>query len=81
MKHHDPFAPEPVELPQKPATAPAPEPLLIGAVPAARLLGISRTTLDALTRKGEIPRVKLAGRVLYSRDVLQAIARGEGGKS
>ena len=77
MKHHDPFAPEPVELPQKPATARAPEPLLIGAVPAAKLLGISRTTLDKLVRTGKIQPVRLAGRVLFSRSHLEAIAKGD----
>ena len=77
MKTNDPFAPNPLDAPTKLRADAELIPLLIGAVPAARLLGISRTTLDALTRKGEIPRVKLAGRVLYSRDVLQAIARGD----
>jgi excisionase family DNA binding protein len=57
---------------------PEPKPLLIGAKPAAQLLGISRTTLDLLVRKGEIPRVRLAGRVLFSVATLEAIARGEG---
>jgi predicted site-specific integrase-resolvase len=41
------------------------------------MLGISRTTLDLLVRKGEIPCVRLAGRVLFSVAVLEAIARGE----
>ena len=55
-----------------------PKPLLIGAKPAALMLGISRTTLDLLVRKGEIPCVRLGGRVLFSVAVLEAIARGEG---
>jgi excisionase family DNA binding protein len=53
------------------------KPLLVGAKPAAQALGISRTTLDALVRKGEIPCVRLGGRVLFSVAVLEAIARGE----
>lgn len=75
----DPFAPEPVEAPQKPAPTPAPEPLLVNAVTAAKLLGISRTTLDKLVRRGEIKPTRLAGRVLFSRLLLEAIARGESG--
>lgn len=54
------------------------KPLLIGAKPAALALGISRTTLDLLVRKGEIPCVRLGGRVLFNVAVLEAIARGEG---
>jgi len=77
----DPFAPEPVEAPQKPARAPAIEPLLVNAVTAAKLLGISRTTLDKLVRRGEIKPTRLAGRVLFPRSLLEAIARGEGGAS
>ena len=75
----DPFAPEPVEAPQKPAPTPALEPLLVNAVTAAELLTISRTTLDKLVRQGKIKPVRLAGRVLFSRSHLEAIARGEGG--
>jgi excisionase family DNA binding protein len=51
--------------------------LLIGAVPAAKLLGISRTTLDKLVRTGKIQTVRLAGRVLFSRSHLEAIAKGD----
>ena len=54
-------------------------PLLVDAVTAARLLGIGRTTLDALTRKGEIPCVRLASRVLFPTAALHRIANGEGG--
>lgn len=66
--------------PSKPVDAPSPAPLLVGANTARHLLGgISRTTLDLLVRKGEIPCVRLGGRVLFSVAVLEAIARGEGG--
>ena len=75
----DPFAPEPVEAPRKPAPTPALEPGLLDAVTAARFLGISRTTLDKLVRQGKIKPVRLAGRVLFSRSHLEAIARGESG--
>lgn len=75
----DPFAPEPVAPPQKPAPAPALEPLLVNAVTAAELLTISRTTLDKLVRQGKIKPVRLAGRVLFARSLLEAIARGESG--
>jgi excisionase family DNA binding protein len=73
----DPFDPEPVEAPQKPAPATALEPLLVNAVTAAELLTISRTTLDKLVRQGKIKPVRLAGRVLFARSLLEAIARGE----
>ena len=73
----DPFAPEPAEAPQKPSTATPPDPLLVDAVTAARLLGISRTTLDKLVRDGRLARVKLAGRVLFSTELLRKIAGGE----
>ena len=46
---------------------------------AARAKGIGRTTLDALTRNGEIPCVRLAGRVLFPTAALHRIANGEGG--
>jgi predicted site-specific integrase-resolvase len=46
---------------------------------AARAKGIGRTTLDALTRKGEIHCVRLAGRVLFPTAALHRIANGEGG--
>ncbi len=74
---HDPFAPEPAEAPRTPSVSTPPDPLLVDAVTAARLLGISRTTLDSLVRKGEIRRVKLAGRVLFSTELLRRIAGGE----
>ena len=75
----DPFAPEPVEAPRKPAPTPALEPGLLDAVTAARFLGISRTTLDKLVRQGKIKPTRLLGRVLFYRSHLEAIARGEGG--
>ena len=73
----DPCAPEPVEAPQKPAPTPALEPLLIGAVPAAKLLGIGRTLLTEYVRKGEIRCVRIGARVLFSRSHLEAFAKGE----
>jgi len=62
-----------------PAAADSDAPLLVDAVTAAKLLGIGRTTLDALTRKGEIPCVRLASRVLFPTAALHRIANGEGG--
>jgi excisionase family DNA binding protein len=50
-------------------------------VTAARFLGICRTTLDKLVRQGKIKPVRLAGRVLFPRSLLEAIARGESGAS
>ena len=77
MKHPDPFAPKPLEAAQSPCTPHPAEPLLVGAVTAARLLGVSRTTLDKLVREGRVSPVKLAGRVLFSIELLRKIARGE----
>lgn len=79
--NHDPFAPEPSEPGDAvrrgfglPTTT---DPLLVDAVTAAKLLGISRTTLDKLVRDGRLARVKLAGRVLFSTELLRKIARGD----
>ena len=77
MTHHDPFAPEPADAPRTPSVPTPAEPLLVDAVTAARLLGLSRTTLDKLVRDGRLARVKLAGRVLFSTELLRKIARGE----
>lgn len=77
MKHPDPFAPKPLEAAQSPCTAHPTDPLLVDAVTAARLLGVSRTTLDKLVREGRVSPVKLAGRVLFSIELLRKIARGE----
>lgn len=57
-------------------TAPSVDPLLVDAETAAAMLGISRTTLDGLVRDGEIPVVRLRGRVLFSVEKLRAIANG-----
>jgi excisionase family DNA binding protein len=74
---HDPFAPEPAEALRTPSVSTPPDPLLVDAVTAAKLLGLSRTTLDKLVRDGRLARVKLAGRVLFSTELLRKIAKGE----
>ena len=74
---HDPFAPEPAEAPRTPSVSTPPEPLLVDAVTASRLIGLSRTTLDKLVRDGRLARVKLGGRVLFSTELLRKIAKGE----
>jgi excisionase family DNA binding protein len=51
--------------------------LLVDAVTAAKLLGLSRTTLDKLVRDGRLARVKLGGRVLFSTELRRRIAGGE----
>ncbi len=75
--NHDPFAPEPADAPRTPSVSTPPAPLLVDAVTAARLLGLSRTTLDKLVRDGRLARVKLGGKVLFSTELLRKIARGE----
>jgi hypothetical protein len=44
---------------------------------AAARLSISLATLDRLTRAGELPRVKLSGKVLYRPESLDAFARSK----
>lgn len=48
---------------------------LLGRQQAAARLSISVATLDRLTRSGELPRVKLAGKVLYRPESLDEFAR------
>ncbi len=78
---HDPFAPEPSDpgdaLRRGFGIPTPPDPLLVDAVTAAKLLGLSRTTLDKLVRDGRLARVKLGGRVLFSTELLRKIAKGE----
>lgn len=44
---------------------------------AAARLSISLATLDRLTRAGELPRIKLPGKVLYRPESLDAFARSK----
>lgn len=73
MTERDPFAPEPTlgraEIPLRP--------LLLGASQATAMLGIGRSTLDAMAKRGEIRTVRIAGRVLFPLAELERIARGE----
>lgn len=43
----------------------APAPLLVDRREAARLLGVSPTTIDTLRLRGELPSVKLLSRRLF----------------
>jgi excisionase family DNA binding protein len=59
-------------------TGPLPLPtaqVLLSRHEAAARLSISVATLDRLTRAGELPRVKLLGKVLYRPESLDAFAR------
>jgi excisionase family DNA binding protein len=47
------------------STITAGEPLALGAVEAARMLGIGTRTLWTLTKSGEIPHARVGRRVLY----------------
>jgi excisionase family DNA binding protein len=49
--------------------------VLLSRREAAARLSISLATLDRLTRAGELPRVKLPGKVLYRPESLDAFAR------
>ena len=46
-------------------TATASEPILVNAREAARLLGISERSLWTLTKRGEVPHVRIGARLLY----------------
>jgi excisionase family DNA binding protein len=49
--------------------------VLLSRQEAAARLSISVATLDRLTRAGELPRVKLPGKVLYRPESLDEFAR------
>ena len=50
------------------------EPLLLDVQTVAKLLNISDRTLRTITKRGELPVVKILGRVLYSReDVMEFV--------
>lgn len=55
------MAMNPLHMPVPPAVAP----LAVRPREAARLLGISVSSLERLTRTGEIPRVKHGNKVFY----------------
>jgi excisionase family DNA binding protein len=44
---------------------------------AARLLGVSRDLVYDLVKRGEVPSVRLGGRLLIARHVIAAIVNGE----
>ncbi len=41
------------------------------------LIGVSQTTIYAMVREGQIPFRKIRGRILFSREVIEAWVRGE----
>lgn len=49
-------------------------PLLVDAIEAARLLGISPRTLWDLTKSGDVKAKRIGRRVLYARSVLEEFA-------
>ena len=53
-----------------------PLPLLVSCDEAARLLGISRQTLEKLIYVGEVPSIVLRRRRLVPRDFLETLAKG-----
>jgi len=55
------------EFPSVPGSAPAPASLALRPDDAAAALGISRKFLYILTKRGEIPAVKVGRAVLYPR--------------
>lgn len=66
----------------KPEPAPEHDALvLLSRHLAAARLSISVATLDRLTRAGELPRIKLAGKVLYRPQSLDEFARRKEGQA
>lgn len=51
------------------------EPLTVDIRTAAKLLNVCERTIRNLTKRGELPVVKILGRVLYSREDLVAFVR------
>ncbi|NEU29960.1 helix-turn-helix domain-containing protein [bacterium LRH843] len=43
----------------------------------AAFLGVSVTTIYTMTRNNEIPYIKIRGRVLFNRDLIEEWTRGE----
>ena len=46
------------------------EPLTVSVKEAARMLGVCERTIRTLTKSGELPVIRIASRVLYSREDL-----------
>ena len=63
--------------PSLPATERIPQPLLVSAREAARLLGIKESTVRSYFTDKRLPRVKVGRRTFVRRDVIEAIA-GQG---
>ena len=59
------------------------EPLTVNIKTAAKLLNVSEKTVRNLTKRGELPVIRIMGRVLYSRedlvDFVRSRSRGESG--
>jgi excisionase family DNA binding protein len=53
---------------------PTPAPLLVNVKQACRMLGISRTTLYHLVRRGEVKQLRIGSAVRYSIDHLREFA-------
>jgi len=61
--------------PARPHRPDSPEtPLLVSVPEAAHLLGIGKTIAWDMVRSGELPKVKLRGRVLVPRTALERLA-------
>lgn len=43
----------------------------------AELLGVSTTTIYTMAREGQIPHVRVRGRILFHRDTIEKWLRGE----
>jgi len=51
------------------------EPLTVNVKEAARMLGVCERTIRNLTKLGELPVIRIASRVLYSREDLSEFVR------
>ena len=52
------------------------QPLALSAVEAARAIGVCPRTLATMTKRGEVPHVRIGRRVLYRPEALQAWLAG-----
>lgn len=53
------------------------EKITLDTIEVANLLGVSRTTIYTMARENQIPHIKVRGKILFNREVIEAWTRGE----
>lgn len=51
--------------------------ITLTVIEVAQLIGVSTTTIYAMSREGQIPTIRVRGRILFSRESIEAWLRGE----